>query len=165
MAKAAHVMYESAAAKNPGKPAGMSQSHSEGNMQYQHRPAFSHDRENAGTLGGFPYIRFAGEDDPPLLGRGRTAYRPPSPVKPLGDIKEEESVAAKTPPPKRAHSPIKQLFGERGWLGRSTSMKELPSEEYRKTGVKHWGGKIKEKMLGKVCSPLKTVTQFLLTRR
>jgi hypothetical protein len=41
---------------------------------------------------------------------------------------------------------VKQLFGERGWLGRSTSMKELPSEEYRKTGFKHWGEKLKQKV-------------------
>ena len=98
---------------------------------------------------GFPYMKFAEENDAPLFDRGHVPYRAPSPVKTLDDIKEEEPVAEKTPP-KRAQSPIKQLFGEKGWLGRSTSMKELPSEEYRKTGIKHWGGKIKEKMLGKV---------------
>ncbi len=41
---------------------------------------------------------------------------------------------------------MKQMFGERGWLGKSMSMKELPSEEYRKTGLKHWGGKIKHRV-------------------
>ena len=41
---------------------------------------------------------------------------------------------------------MKQFFGERGWLGKSTSMKELPSAEYRKGGIKHWGGKIKERV-------------------
>ena len=151
MAKAAHVMYEGAAAKKQSKPGGMSQSHSEGNMQHQHRTTTSRDLEHAQTLGGFPYIRFAGGDDPPLFDRGRLVHRSPSPVKPLGDIKEEESTAPKTTP-KRAQSPMKQLFGEKGWLGRTTSMKELPSEEYRKTGIKHWGGKIKDKMLGKVWS-------------
>ena len=150
MAKAAHAMYEGAAAKKRGKAAGMSQSRSEGNIQQSHRPSPSQDRDYPHPLGGFPYIRFADENDPPLSDRGRAAHRSTSPVKPLDDIEEEEFVAPETPP-RRAHSPIKQLFGEKGWLGRSTSMKELPSEEYRKTGIKHWGGKIKEKMLGKVC--------------
>ena len=157
MAKAAHVMYsyEGAAAKNHGKPFGLPQSRSEGNMQYSHRRSYSYDDvEDAHEMGGFPYIRFADENDPPLFDRGQGAYRAPSPVKTLDDIKEEELVEEKVQeevPPRRAQSPIKQLFGEKGWLGRSTSMKELPSEEYRKTGIKHWGGKIKEKMLGKVC--------------
>ena len=163
MASAARVMYEGAAAKNHGKPSGMPHSRSEGSIQYKHRPAYSQDHQKAPTLGGFPYIRFANEDDPPILDRGRAALRSPSPVKQLDDIKEEESIEPEAPP-KRAQSPIKQLFGEKGWLGRSTSMKELPSEEYRKTGIKHWGGKIKEKMLGKVCIPRKQlVTDPLLT--
>ena len=149
IAKAAHAMHEGAAAKKRGKAAGISQSRSEGNIQHPHRPTLSPDHDNTHTLGGFPYIRFADENDPPLSDRGRAAHQSPSPVKPLDDIEEEGSVAPRTPP-RRAHSPIKQLFGEKGWLGRSTSMKELPSEEYRKTGIKHWGGKIKEKMLGKV---------------
>ena len=120
-------------------------------MHYSHRRSYSSDNlEDSTTLGGFPYIRFADENDPPLLDYGRGAYRAPSPVKTLDDIKEEEPVAEEERP-KRSQSPIKQLFGEKGWLGRSTSMKELPSEEFRKTGIKHWGGKIKEKMLGKVC--------------
>lgn len=156
LAKAAHVIYEGAPAKKQGKPAGMPHSRSEGSMQYQHRRAYSQDHEIAPTLGGFPYIRFANGDEPPIFDRGRAAFRSPSPVKPLDDIKEEEPVEPEAPP-KRAQSPIKQLFGEKGWLGRSTSMKELPSEEYRKTGIKHWGEKIKEKMLGKVCIPLKCV--------
>lgn len=141
-------MYEGTTAKS--KSFGMSQSRSEGNIQYPHQRSHSYDNlEDGYTLEGFPYINFAEENDPPLFDRGRAAYRAPSPVKILDDIKEEEPVAENTPP-KRAQSPIKQLFGEKGWLGRSTSMKELPSEEYRKTGIKHWGGKIKEKMLGKV---------------
>lgn len=49
-----------------------------------------------------------------------------------------------SPPKKRARSPMKRMFGEGGWLGKSMSMNELPSEEYRKTGLKHWGGKLKQ---------------------
>lgn len=154
MAQAAHVMYEGAAAQSQRKPFGMPQSRSEGNMQYSHQRSYSYENvENDYDMGGFPYIKFADENDPPLFDRGQGAYRAPSPVKTLDDIEEEEPVEEEVKeniPPRRAQSPIKQLFGEKGWLGRSTSMKELPSEEYRKTGIKHWGGKIKEKMLGKV---------------
>lgn len=79
--------------------------------------------------------------------------RTPSPRR-LNDIKEEqgtnsfiENSAAYSPSPiKRSRSPVKQLFGEQGWLGRSTSMRELPSEEFRKTGIKHWGGKLKQRI-------------------
>lgn len=50
---------------------------------------------------------------------------------------------------------MKQLFGENGFLGRSTSMKELPSEEYRKKGVKHLGEKFKQRVEGMVsCAAL-----------
>lgn len=79
--------------------------------------------------------------------------RTPSPRR-LNDIKEEQGInsfvensAAFPPSPiKRSRSPAKQLFGEQGWLGRSTSMRELPSEEFRKTGIKHWGGKLKQRI-------------------
>lgn len=79
--------------------------------------------------------------------------RTPSPRK-LNDIKEEHgsnsfienSAPSPSSPIKRSRSPAKQLFGEQGWLGRSTSMKELPSEEFRKTGIKHWSGKLKQRI-------------------
>lgn len=81
------------------------------------------------------------------------ASRTPSPAK-LDDIVENGIAEFSQSPVKRSRSPVKQLFGERGWLGRSTSMKELPSEEYRKTGFKHWGGKLKQKV-GEIVSPNK----------
>lgn len=85
--------------------------------------------------------------------RATLGNRTPSPTR-LNDIKEEqgtnsfiENSAALPPSPiKRSRSPAKQLFGEQGWLGRSTSMRELPSEEFRKTGIKHWGGKLKQRI-------------------
>lgn len=82
----------------------------------------------------------------PSQSRGRGISRTPSPSKYLEDIKEDQSPEDPQTPIKRSRSPMKQMFGERGWLGKSTSMKELPSEEYRKTGLKHWGGKIKQRM-------------------
>ena len=49
---------------------------------------------------------------------------------------------------------MKQLFGEGGWLGKTTSFKELPDEEYRKKGLKRWGGKIKQRVEDLVCFPV-----------
>ena len=83
-----------------------------------------------------------------LSSRGRSVLRSPSPSK-LEDIKEASLSSEKLlkTPPKRSRSPMKQLFGEHGWLGRSMSMSELPNEEYhKKTGLKQWGGKLKERV-------------------
>lgn len=146
---------------------GMSQSRSEGSLNYRQPP---------------PRIRTPFEPPPPDLGqrparmdqgyrspsrspiRGRGTYRTPSPTK-LDDIKEgqpiefidahnNEAMEPLSSPGKRSRSPMKQMFGEHGWLGRSTSMKELPSDEYRKTGIKHWGEKIKLRVNGMVTIPL-----------
>ena len=46
-------------------------------------------------------------------------------------------------PFRKPGSPSKQLFGEKGILGRSTSFNEPPDERYRKKGLKVFGGKIK----------------------
>ncbi|KAK4692393.1 hypothetical protein P7C71_g4802, partial [Lecanoromycetidae sp. Uapishka_2] len=83
-----------------------------------------------------------------VFSRGRSISRTPSPAKVLEDIKE---VCSPTSPPnpaprKRSRSPMKKLFGEMGRLGKSMSMKDLPSQEYRKKGFKHWGGKVKERV-------------------
>ena len=48
-------------------------------------------------------------------------------------------------PTKRSRSPIKDLFGPKGILGRSTSMKELPSDVNRKFGFKALGDKFKQR--------------------
>jgi hypothetical protein len=47
---------------------------------------------------------------------------------------------------------MKKLFGDMGRLGKSMSMKELPSQEYRKKGFKHWGEKVKECVENLVCN-------------
>ncbi|KAL8947908.1 MAG: hypothetical protein Q9222_005857 [Ikaeria aurantiellina] len=102
-------------------------------------------------------------DEPSFVqSRGRLPRYSPSPTKTLEDIKEDqtpEDISNKRlfkelperpleSPVKRSRSPVKQLFGDRGFLGRSTSMKELPSEEYRKKGVKHFGEKLKQRVGG-----------------
>lgn len=95
--------------------------------------------------------------------RGRVDARTPSPAK-LDDIVENRIADFSPSPIKRSRSPVKQLFGERGWLGRSTSMKELPSEEYRKTGFKHWGGKLKQKV-GEIVGPNQDFPHFTYGER
>ncbi|KAL8657866.1 MAG: hypothetical protein Q9226_001499 [Calogaya cf. arnoldii] len=94
--------------------------------------------------------------------RGRPTPRTPSPIKVLSDIKEDhtsegfhdrsfqKSLPMDPPasPTKRSRSPMRQLFGERGFFGRSASMKELPSEEHRKKGMKHLVEKFNERMGG-----------------
>lgn len=91
--------------------------------------------------------------------------RTPSPRR-LNDIKEEQgtnsflepSTAFPSSPIKRSRSPAKQLFGQQGWLGRSTSMRELPSDEHRRAGIKHWGGKLKQR-IEEIVSPLSSHTK------
>ena len=137
---------------------GMSHSLSEGNVDFrclgtQRPPEFHHLRLASNEIP----IRLSEEIvvSPPLSpSRGRSGPRTPSPFK-LEDIKEDLSPEEHPKnPPKRSRSPVKQLFGHNGWLRKSTSMKELPSEEYRKAGnsaFKHWGGKIKQRVEHLVC--------------
>ncbi|KAL9128281.1 MAG: hypothetical protein Q9217_003012 [Psora testacea] len=90
------------------------------------------------------HVRFSEETTfPHSLSRGRSIRCTPSPTKELGDIREDQSPVTPSPP-KRSRSPMKRMFGEGGWLGKSMSMNELPSEEYHKTGLKQWGVKIKK---------------------
>ena len=130
------------------QPKGMSQSRSEGNIFHRapppriktrFDPAIPETRQHHAIIEPESYPSQSSSV------RGRVAARTPSPVK-LDDIVENRMTEFSPCPIKRSRSPVKQLFGERGWLGRSTSMKELPSEEYRKTGFKHWGEKLKQKV-------------------
>jgi hypothetical protein len=130
------------------RPKGMSQSRSEGNLQKRSPPPRIETRfdpvlfEKRNCHITIEQENNSLRDSP---SRGRLAFRTPSPAK-LDDIVENQAMDFPPSPVKRSRSPVKQLFGERGWLGRSTSMKELPSEEYRKTGFKHWGEKLKQKV-------------------
>ena len=141
------------------KKPGMPHSQSEGNIKFR-------SGHSSGSSSGsqFSHI-YSAKDDKSVrlsqdtvsssaLSRGRSMRRTPSPTKELEDIKEVHSPVTPPPsPPKRSRSPMKRMFGERGWLGKSMSMNELPGEEYRKTGIKHWGGKIK-KGVGNLVSSL-----------
>lgn len=132
------------------KSPGMSHSQSEGNIDFRSRGTKDHNLRVGKT-----YESAAGDcntrssedtDASSSFSRGRTITRTPSPVKALEDIKEDPASNSPPSPTKRSRSPFKQMFGENGWLGRSTSMNELPNEKYRKTGIKHWGGKIKQRV-------------------
>ena len=151
--RAVHVTPQHGAAKTYYKPHGMSQSLSETDFydrRQQRAPAVirSPHFEMGDIERESPLLSInKGLDSPPEspTRRGRPINRTPSPVK-LEDIKEDQPMNFPSSPIKRSRSPVKQLFGENGWLGRSTSMKEMPSEEFRKNGIKHWGGKLKQRV-------------------
>ena len=132
------------------KSPGMLHSQSEGNIDFRLRGIKDHNLRVGKTFEGAAgdYYTRSSEDTnaSSSFSRGRTITRTPSPVKALEDIKEDQASRSPPSPTKRSRSPFKQMFGENGWLGRSTSMNELPNEKYRKTGIKHWGGKIKQRV-------------------
>ena len=132
------------------KSPGMSHSQSEGNIDFRSREKREHNLRVGKTFEGAAgdyYTRSSEDtDNSSSLSRGRTLTRTPSPIKTLEDIEEDQRSNSPPSPPKRSRSPFKQMFGENGWLGRSMSMNELPSEKYRKNGLKHWGGKIKQRV-------------------
>ena len=132
--------------KSPGMP----HSQSEGNIEFRSRATKDHNLRVSKTFEGVASdydVRSSQDtDDSSSFSRGRTITRTPSPIKALEDIKEDQASNSPPSPTKRSRSPFKQMFGENGWLGRSMSMNELPNERYRKNGIKHWGGKIKQRV-------------------
>ena len=84
--------------------------------------------------------------------RGRSLLRTPSPTKELDTIKEDPSSSEASPalPVKRSRSPVKQLFGENGWLGKSPS-KDAPPEEQKEPALKRWGEKLRRRVDHMVC--------------
>ena len=132
------------------KSPGMSHSQSEGNIDFRSRGAKDHNLRVGKTFecvaADYRTRSNTNTDASSSFPRGRTITRTPSPVKALEDIKEDQASGSSPSPTKRSRSPFKQMFGEHGWLGRSMSMNELPNEKYRKNGIKHWGGKIKQRV-------------------
>ena len=130
-------------------PTGLSHSHSENNVTFriESKPmnASRLDVSNHKHTSSYSQLderRFSMAS----ANRGRDPARTPSPIKHLEGFGGETMLDYSQSPSKQQRSPMKKMFGENGWLGRSTSMKELPSEQYRKTGLKHWGGKIKQRV-------------------
>lgn len=143
---------EPVVAKTFRTPKGMSQSRSENNIHHHPPPPNIH--PPLGRSATNYEIRQMVTNDrfsPPSRSpsRSRMPNRTPSPNK-LDNIHEDQPMDFTPSPPKRSRSPVKQLFGEHGWLGRTTSMKEVPNEEYRKSGFKHWSEKIKQRFGGMV---------------
>ncbi|SLM40222.1 hypothetical protein LPUS_10967 [Lasallia pustulata] len=95
-----------------------------------------------------PYAKLSQSIDCPLQSpsRGRLTSRTPSPVKHLDDVPEDYALDLTPSSAKRARSPIKRMFGENGWLGRSASMKEFPTDQSHKAGLKTWGEKLKQRV-------------------
>ncbi|MCJ1225073.1 hypothetical protein MMC12_001722 [Toensbergia leucococca] len=143
---------------------GMPQSRSESHIKYRGDPVHTHAPRPGNTTFDRHDNRSNAMPSPILSSsRGRAADRTPSPVKYMDDINEDQVLSTTpTTPAKRSRSPIKQVL-ENSWLGRSTSMKELPSDTNRKNGLKHWGGRIKQrvsedvsKLIHHTTSPVKT---------
>ncbi|KAI4145181.1 MAG: hypothetical protein LQ341_002454 [Variospora aurantia] len=154
------------------RPKGMSQSISENNITFRRmddprqlpsQTSQYFDHYDTANLS----VKEGSETSSSARARGRHPARTLSPPpKGLEDIKEDYSpeviqnerfpmyqpVILPPNPAKRSRSPMKQLFGENGFLGRSTSMKEIPSEEHRKKGVKHLGEKFKQRVGGMTTS-------------
>lgn len=92
-----------------------------------------------------PYALHDQRSRSPERGRGRQRSR--SPVKILEDLDEDTPVDFLPNSARRGRSPHKKLFGENGWLGRSTSMNEMPSDKYRKpAGLKNFREKLKQRV-------------------
>lgn len=120
---------------SPEKPKGLGQSRSEANVAFI---APSPIKTQSQTHHNGTTVHFEEEEFPD---RGRQRRRRPS-LRYLDEFKEELS------PVQRSRSPMKKMFGENGWLGRSTSLKEVPVEHDWKTGFKQLGGKIKQRVEG-----------------
>ena len=87
-------------------------------------------------------------------------------VKYLDDVEEGDEENMWKSPTKRSRSPMKKMFGENGWLGRSSSLREISSEYNKKpTGLKQWSGKIKQRVGGlvSVSSTLEYALDLMLT--
>lgn len=147
----------------------MPHSQSEGNIHFRSRGVTDHNFRVGKTLedvaGDYHKRSSQDTDASSSLSRGRTLTRTPSPIKTLEDIKEDQTSDSTPSPTKRSRSPFKQMFGENGWLGRSTSMHELPNERYRKNGIKHWGGKIKQRVENLVSLKIFFIKSFCLQDR
>lgn len=87
-----------------------------------------------------------GRDSSPGRGRAREKEKQHSPVRFSDYIDEHDPLPFLNSPVRRSRSPHKKLFGENGWLGRSTSMKELPAEKYKKPAFKSFSDKIKQRV-------------------
>ena len=140
-------------------PLGMSNSFSAPDFQSRTHLLESHYSMNTGAPSP-ARVRFSLEENDSPERSPRTPQRHDRPLLRAGsptkmtfdEIVEEiaKEQRATGSPVKRSRSPVKQLFGEGGFLGRSLSYKEAPEDRYRKKGVKHGIEKIRQRMWNKV---------------
>ncbi|KAI9803402.1 MAG: hypothetical protein M1833_000921 [Piccolia ochrophora] len=99
---------------------------------------------SSGTHGTHSSGPFGNDDDlSPVRGRMR------SPLKFMDRVREDEDDSEPPPSPtKRSRSPMKKMFGENGWLDRSRSLKDVRGEQGKKSGLKVWSEKFKERVEG-----------------
>ncbi|KAG8527510.1 uncharacterized protein KY384_007662 [Bacidia gigantensis] len=127
----------------------MMHSQSEGNVVFRHEPPSS----SAGSQSS--HMVSSSEEDRTRISedtassssfsRGRPRLRTPSPNKELERIQEVQPPQSPPfSPSKRSRSPLKRFLGEKGWLGKSMSMNEMPSGENRKSPFRSLGSKIKK---------------------
>lgn len=133
----------------PQKRMGLPQSRSEGYISQHDQPARPQNSHYyiPPTLHEVPDDGEVNDENDPIErpARGRSISRSPSPLKILQDIDEDSFLMDQASPRKRSRSPHKKLFGEGGWLSKSTSLKEL-SREQKRNGFKAWGEKLKNRM-------------------
>ena len=72
---------------------------------------------------------------------------PPVPPKDLEQILEddEDKEMGEEKLPKRSRSPMKQMFGPKGWLDRIPTDRAIKVELSRKQSLKNWGGKMRQR--------------------
>lgn len=124
----------------PAKPAlkrtGLSQSRSAGNVTFTEPKSTEESTTDTTTT----FVESQGG------GLGGRRKRTGS-LRYLDGLKEEVTLDDPPSPYKRSRSPMKKMFGDHGWLGRSMSLKELPVEQPRaSTGFKNLGERIKKRV-------------------
>ncbi|KAI9723961.1 MAG: hypothetical protein M1812_000679 [Candelaria pacifica] len=125
------------------EPKGMSHSRSEGSIALMGGPT-PIDTWRANKA----YVHPAAIDRAQYGNISPTRGRSQSPIKFMDEIKEQGMAEAPPSDRKRSRSPVKKMFGENGWLGKSISLKDLSNESPKKTGLKHWGGKLIQRVEG-----------------
>ena len=136
-------------ASQPPYPAsmakGIGQSHSTGSIAF-------HPYVDPFTAAGAYNVDelFPSGNESPRRGRSTSPVKQYT-VKYLDDVQEAEEDEMVNHASKRSRSPMKKMFGENGWLGRSSSMWDISNESQKKpSGLKQWGGKIKQRVGGLV---------------
>jgi hypothetical protein len=88
---------------------------------------------------------------------GQNTARPRSPTKTLDDVEEHDESSIDSPlppslaePKKRSRSPMKKMFGEHGWLGRTPN--EIQDIKHPKQSPS--SGKEKTSIMGKLMTKL-----------